>query len=84
MAQVIFHVAVNEEADGTYWAEVKELPGCFASGFSMEELEEAVIEAIQLWLPEGITLGDPEWADEKQPHGKSRAAGRRRHMLVCA
>jgi predicted RNase H-like HicB family nuclease len=48
MAQVVFHVAVNEEADGTYWAEVKELPGCFASGFSMEELEEAVFEAIQL------------------------------------
>lgn len=33
MARVSFHAVVHEEKDGSLWAEVKELPGCFASGF---------------------------------------------------
>ena len=28
--------------EGAYWAEVAELPGCFASGFSLDELHEAL------------------------------------------
>jgi len=44
-----FHVLIREE-EGSYWAEVKELPGCFASGRDLEELKEAVIEAISLYL----------------------------------
>ncbi len=31
--------AVVHEEDGSYWAEVKELPGCFASGRNLEELK---------------------------------------------
>jgi predicted RNase H-like HicB family nuclease len=46
-----FHVVVREE-DGQYWAEVQELPGCFASGRNLEELKEAVFEAITLYLSE--------------------------------
>ena len=42
-------VTVHEE-DGSLWAQVKELPGCFASGDSMEELQEALGEAISLYL----------------------------------
>jgi predicted RNase H-like HicB family nuclease len=41
-------VVVHEE-DGGYWAEVRELPGCFASGRDLEELKEAVLEAIDLY-----------------------------------
>jgi predicted RNase H-like HicB family nuclease len=59
MASVRFTATITEEADGTYWAEVKELPGCFASGHDFEELKEALVEAIQMCLPEGIDLGEP-------------------------
>lgn len=38
------------EEDGSFWAEVPELPGCFASGSTIAELVEAVQEAIRLYL----------------------------------
>ncbi len=38
------------QGDGDYWAVVRELPGCFASGRTAEELREALIEAIGLYL----------------------------------
>lgn len=43
------HVDVHNE-DGAYWAEVRELPGCFASGATVAELVEAVEEAVALYL----------------------------------
>ncbi len=49
MDQKQLHVAVHHE-DGSYWAEVSELPGCFASGFTVAELIESVEEAIALYL----------------------------------
>ena len=36
--------------DGSYWAEVVELPGCFASGQTLDELTEALREAIRMYL----------------------------------
>ena len=79
MALITFHAVVHEEEDGSYWTEIKELPGCFASGFSLDELRDATFEAIQMWLPEGIELGDPEWkpVSAEEPGGT-------RQMLVCA
>jgi predicted RNase H-like HicB family nuclease len=47
-----FHLDVREE-DGSYWGEVRELPGCFASGSTLDELKEAVVEAIGLYPAEG-------------------------------
>ncbi len=41
---------VHRDDDGSYWAEVKELPGCFASGFSLDELHEALRESVALYL----------------------------------
>ncbi|HVS84040.1 MAG TPA: type II toxin-antitoxin system HicB family antitoxin [Gaiellaceae bacterium] len=61
MARVSFHAIVHHESDGSLWAEVRELPGCFASGFSVEELQAALVEAIQMSLPEGVELGEPQW-----------------------
>lgn len=49
MAEREFRVTVHEE-DGSYWAEVAELPGCFASGGDLDELRDAVTEAITLCL----------------------------------
>lgn len=57
-----FHATVHEE-DGSYWAEVEELPGCFASGKDLNELQEALIEAIGMCLTEaerGQMLADAQ------------------------
>jgi len=51
------HAAIHEDDDGMYWAEVKELPGCFASGRSLDELKEALFEAIAMCLPSDGTSG---------------------------
>jgi predicted RNase H-like HicB family nuclease len=48
--QVEYRVIVHQE-DGSYWGEVPELPGCFASGATLDELREAVEEAIALCRP---------------------------------
>jgi predicted RNase H-like HicB family nuclease len=45
---VTYTVAVHQEGD-TFWAEVEELPGCFATGRDLAELEEAIVEAITLY-----------------------------------
>ncbi len=49
MAELDYRVLVHEE-DGSYWAEVAELPGCFASGANLDELRVAVVEAISLYV----------------------------------
>ncbi len=49
MEQRELHVDVHRE-DGSYWAEVRELPGCFASGDTVAELIESVEEAVALYL----------------------------------
>jgi predicted RNase H-like HicB family nuclease len=38
---------IHEEG-GSYWAEVVELPGCFASGATLDELRDALEEAVML------------------------------------
>ena len=45
-------VAVHREGSG-YWSEVDELPGCFASGRTLSELEEALAEAIEMCVEQG-------------------------------
>lgn len=52
-------VKVHREEAGMLWAEVLELPGCFASGANLDELREALEEAISLYLhddPDGGVL----------------------------
>jgi predicted RNase H-like HicB family nuclease len=38
--------------DGSYWADVSELPGCFASGDTLDELFDSLQEGIGLYLAE--------------------------------
>lgn len=45
---VIVHEAEPEE--GGFWAEVEELPGCFASGDSLDELETDIRDAIETYI----------------------------------
>jgi predicted RNase H-like HicB family nuclease len=61
MAEREFRVLVHEE-DGAYWAEVEGLPGCFASGSDLNELREAVEEAISIYLSEGPPSAQPRAA----------------------
>jgi len=46
---LVYTVRIHEE-DGSLWAEVEELPGLFVSGSDEDELQEALEEAIGLYL----------------------------------
>ena len=61
-------VRVHHDEDGSLWAEVLGLPGCFASGDSLDELSEAVEEAVRLYLG-----GDVGADDRSGPQVKPRA-----------
>ena len=49
MEQQVLRVDVHRE-DGSYWAEVRELPGCFAAGDTIAELIESIEEGVALYL----------------------------------
>ena len=59
-----YHAIVEYAPESGYWASVRELPGCFSSGDSLEELQANLREAISLHLedlendpvPEGATV----------------------------
>lgn len=62
-----YTVHVHTEDDGSLWAEVVDLPGCFASGDTLDELWEALQEAVSLYLtddPEAGRISNVEPADE--------------------
>jgi len=46
------HADVHRECDGSLWAHVSELPGCFASGDDLDRLVPALAEAIARRLSE--------------------------------
>jgi len=39
--------------EGSYWADVRELPGCFASGNTLDELFDSLLEGVRLYLDDG-------------------------------
>jgi predicted RNase H-like HicB family nuclease len=43
-------IRLTTEDDGSMWATVDELPGVFATGDSLEEVQECLTEAIALYL----------------------------------
>ena len=43
--------AIVHDEDGKLWAEIEELPGCFASSATEGELHEGVEEAVSMCLP---------------------------------
>lgn len=54
---VLVHAAESDE--GGFWAEVVELPGCFASGDTLDELESDVRDAIESYLLALSARGEP-------------------------
>ena len=57
------YAIVIEQADGNYSAYVPDLPGCVATGTSVEEAEQAIREAIEFHLDglreEGLPIPAP-------------------------
>lgn len=49
-------VTVHEE-NGKFWAEVVELPGCLATGDTLDELREALEESVSLYLHDSPAAG---------------------------
>jgi predicted RNase H-like HicB family nuclease len=64
MAGEVYTVRVHHEPGEELWAEVLELPGCFAAGADMGELREALSEAISLYLSEPGDVKHVELEDE--------------------
>jgi predicted RNase H-like HicB family nuclease len=54
---VLVHAAEPDETG--FWAEVEELPGCFASGETLDELENDVRDAIETYLLAIAGRGEP-------------------------
>lgn len=48
--EAVYSVRIHDEADEGLWAEVEELPGCFATGDTMDELWASLRESISLYL----------------------------------
>ncbi len=53
-----YTIAVHHEDDGTYWAQVRELPGCFATGDDLDELRDGLQEAISIYLADDPSHGE--------------------------
>ncbi len=44
--------------DGSYWAEVPTLPGCFAAGETLDELFDSLQEGIELYLSSDAAIAE--------------------------
>jgi predicted RNase H-like HicB family nuclease len=55
---VVVHDELEEDGGG-YWAEVEELPGCFAAGDTLQELDEDVRDAIHAYIGALEATGEP-------------------------
>ena len=56
-----YTVIVHEEdpEDGGFYAQVEELPGCFAAGETLDELESDVRDAIEAYIRALEDMGEP-------------------------
>jgi predicted RNase H-like HicB family nuclease len=65
------YIARVHQEDGSFWAEVLDLPGCFASGGSLDELREALEEAVALYLTDGsVSAATPNDTDRRLTVGE--------------
>lgn len=53
------YTVLYEEGPSSWGASVPDLPGCFAVGASYEETETLIREAIELYIEELVTRGEP-------------------------
>jgi predicted RNase H-like HicB family nuclease len=78
--EVTYTVRVHAE-EGSLWAQVDELPGVFASGDTVDELEESLAEAI------GMVLSSEKSRVEVRLSGRNRisdeAVEEQRFLVSC-
>ena len=65
-----YTVLVHKGADGSYWAEVEELPGCFGSALTLEALEEDIKHAIEYHIEGLRDNGQPVPAGKQEARGQ--------------
>lgn len=79
------YAVVIERAQGNYSAHVPDLPGCIATGDSIEEVEAEMRDAIEFHL-EGLREDGNSHSSALKPcrvcrgHGVNRLGGRRVHI----
>lgn len=78
-------VRVHQEDDDTLWAEVLDLPGCFASGETLDELREALQEAISLYIADDPQAGKISGIKQASPESpnKPMTVGEMRVLVPC-
>jgi predicted RNase H-like HicB family nuclease len=74
-------VHIHDEGEDGLWAKIVEMPGCFASGDTMEELHEALQEAIGLYLSTPEHTAQVELLDEPRQVESVHVTEQR--VLVC-
>lgn len=67
-----YHIGLQYEPDGTFFAEVRELPGCFAAGRNPAEALEMLRDSFELWIEDALERGLPV----PQPRSDAEPSGR--------
>lgn len=47
-------VIIHKEENGSYWAELPALKGCYSQGETLDEIQINIKEAIELYLSEDV------------------------------
>ena len=58
----VFH----READGGYWVEIPDFPGCVSEGDTLAEARANIAEAAELWLETALETGLPITAGSRE------------------
>jgi antitoxin HicB len=54
-----YSVTLDPDLEGGYVAHIKDLPGCFTQGETLEETMANIQEARELWIETAYEMGDP-------------------------
>ena len=65
-------IEAHRNEDGTYFAEIAELPGCMTEVDDWDEIEEQITDALEGWLYVAVEHGD----DIPEPRSASSHSGR--------
>lgn len=90
MQEVVYTMQVHRGDADDLWAEVEELPGCRAAGANIEELEQALLEAMSLYLSRGngrvavqLASGQHLRADDAESAGPAAQRTSRRCLVTA-
>jgi antitoxin HicB len=54
-----YSVTLDQDPEGGYVAHIKDLPGCFTQGETLEETMANIREAKELWIETAYDMNDP-------------------------